>query len=78
MEQDEVEEEVWGHTISGIEGYAKDFVCILRNPGGQRKPFDQEEWEWTAGGRHDKTGFLKKLVVYGKQNVKGLEKLWRD
>lgn len=42
MEQDEVKEEVRGHTISGIEGYAKDFVSILRSTGGQRKHFDKE------------------------------------
>lgn len=78
MEQEEVEEEVRGHTISGTEGYAKDFICILRSTGGQRKHFDKEEQEWRVGGRHDKTGFLKKLVVYGKQNVKGLEKMWED
>lgn len=43
MEQDEVKEEVRGHTISGIEGYAKDFVNILRSTGGHRKHFDKEE-----------------------------------
>lgn len=43
MEQDEVKEEVRGHTISGTEGYATDFVCILRSTGRQRKHFDKEE-----------------------------------
>lgn len=73
MEQNEVKEE-----SGDIGGHAEHLVSILRSIRGQRKHFDQEEQVWRVGGRPDEIVFVKKLVVYGKQLAKGLEKMWED